>query len=203
MTEWENLQKIMPPVTDCDGSVDWDRMSESWGREFPPDYQQFISLYGPGTIQNYLVIPLPEYKDGPLISPHSGMAQETKNAEAAWERDEKTPSLEGSHPNLIAWGVDASSDLLCWDASGNSPSIWPVLVRKRGDGLWRRYDCGMVEFLVSTLGGDFDECPLGDLSLWGKPSVLYLTKHEQHRLLAAGLDPWTGKPDPYVRMFGT
>jgi hypothetical protein len=48
----------------------------------------------------------------------------------------------------------------------------------------------------------FDECPLGGLSLWGKASVTFLTWAEEERRLKAGLDPWTGEPDPYAGMFG-
>ncbi|MFB8038770.1 hypothetical protein ACFC5Z_38875 [Streptomyces sp. NPDC056004] len=183
MAEWETLQRIMPPAAECNKSVNWGRMSKSWGKEFPPDYRQFIEAYGPGTIQRYLVIQRPEYKGDQPASAYGGMILETKNAEAAWESEEKSPELEGTHPELIAWGADASSDLLCWDTSGNISSIWPVLVRNRDDGLWRRYDCGMVEFLSRTLQGRFDECPLGDLALWAKPSVLYLNEREQQRLL--------------------
>ncbi|MCZ4103020.1 SMI1/KNR4 family protein [Streptomyces sp. H39-C1] len=198
MSEWTTLQQCMPHPAESNTSVDWDRMSQTWGKEFPPDYRQFIERYGPGTIQNYLVIELPEYRDAQSASPSGGMLLETVNAEAAWDREEKSPELDGTDPELITWGVDASSDLLCWDTSADDPRTWPVLVRNRDDGLWRRYDCGMVEFLARTLLGKFAECPLGDLSLWAKRSAFYLNAHEEERLRKQGLDPWTGQPDPYA-----
>ncbi|MFJ8770512.1 SMI1/KNR4 family protein [Streptomyces clavifer] len=188
----------MPPPAKSDTSLDWDRMSKTWGKDFPPDYRQFIERYGPGAIQNYLVIELPEYKDAQPASPYGGMLLETKNAEAAWNREDKSPELDGADPELITWGVDASSDLLCWDTSADDPRTWPVLVRNRDDDLWHRYDCGMVEFLARTLLGDFTECPLGDLSLWAKQSAFYLNAYEEKRLRKQGLDPWTGQPDPYT-----
>ena len=88
--------------------------------------------------------------------------------------------------------------------AGDDPARWPVVVRdQRRRYLWRRYDCGMVEFLVRTLHARLDECPLGDLSLWGKASVTFLTQSEEQRRLKAGLDPWTGEPDPYAGMLAT
>ncbi|MET8305633.1 hypothetical protein [Micromonospora sp. NPDC005173] len=89
------------------------------------------------------------------------------NAEADWETEDKAPELEGTSPVLINWGVDATADMLCWDASDGDPAKWPVVVYKRNGSLWSRYDCGMVEFLVRVLRADFPECPLGGLFLWG------------------------------------
>ncbi|WUU82141.1 hypothetical protein OG790_12025 [Streptomyces cellulosae] len=130
------------------------------------------------------------------------MANETMVAREAWSWVRKAPELAEARPVLIAWGGDASADLLCWDASDEEPGRWPVLVYNRDAGLWRRYDCGMVQFLVRVLRGGFDECPLGDLSLWGRESAVFLNRDEEERRWEAGLDPWTGEPDPYAGMFG-
>ncbi|HEY3003110.1 MAG TPA: hypothetical protein VGJ44_12255, partial [Kribbellaceae bacterium] len=60
---------------------------------------------------------------------------------------------------------------------------------------------GMPDFIVRVLQADFPECPLGDLSLWGRKSATFLNHREYMRRLRAGLDPWTGGPDPYAGMF--
>ncbi|MFE5934371.1 hypothetical protein ACFQ69_03245 [Streptomyces sp. NPDC056470] len=44
-----------------------------------------------------------------------------------------------------------------------------------------------------VLRAEFDECPLGDLSLWGRRSALFLGEAEQKRLWQQGVDPWEGK----------
>ncbi|WP_084000422.1 hypothetical protein [Actinomadura kijaniata] len=200
--EWEALQRLMPPTAEPDLSVDWGRMRESWGTEFPSDYRRFIGSYGPGTLQGYLVVQDPEPKGGPRRSRFGGMQHETANAERAWATDAKTPELAGARPRLIAWGADSSADILCWDASADDPDTWPVLVRDRDESLWSRYDCGMVEFLSRVLRAGFDECPLGDLSLWGRGSATFLPESEQRRRVEEGFDPWTGEPDPYAGMYG-
>ncbi|MFB7455588.1 MULTISPECIES: hypothetical protein [unclassified Streptomyces] len=59
----------------------------------------------------------------------------------------------------------------------------------------------MVHFLLRVLRAEFDECPLGDLSLWGRESATFLNRREEQRLWKEGLDPWTGESDPFAGMF--
>ncbi|MFE0652558.1 hypothetical protein ACFVZH_28685 [Streptomyces sp. NPDC059534] len=191
--EREALRHLVPPPDEAAAPIDWHRMATSWGREFPPDYRHFVDVYGAGSIQGYLVIQQPEYKDAEPASPYGGMLLETRNAEHSWAQENKSPELAHTHPVLITWGVTAGSDLLCWDASRTDPATWPLLVRNRDDNLWRRHDCGMVAFLVRLLRRDFAECPLGDTALWGRPSSLFLREAEQKRLWAQGVNPWEGK----------
>lgn len=192
MTDPETLGRLMPPRAAPDTSVDWALMSRSWGTEFPPDYQAFMEVWGPGAIDNFFQVLVPEPKAEELTSPYGGMLVETLTADHAWANFPKEPELEGTQPRLIAWGSDAAADILCWDASGDEPASWPVLVYNRGQGAWRRYDCGMVEFLVRVLRAEFPVCPLSDLSLWGTHPALFLSETEEERLLEQGLDPWAG-----------
>jgi hypothetical protein len=198
--ELEELRRLMPPRHSSNASVDWDEMRASWGKEFPSDYRHFIEVYGYGGIENFFEVLKPEPREEESTT--SDMRNETEMAKDAWSRVRKSPELAEASPELIAWGGDASADLLCWDASDEDPGSWPVLVYKRGDALWRRYDCGMVQFLVRVLRGEFDECPLGDLSLWGRGSATFLNRSEEQRLWKEGIDPWTGEPDPFAGMFG-
>lgn len=202
MGEWETLLRLMPPGSGGAAAVDWPALTGSWGRDFPGDYKQFMTVYGFGTIQNFLVVVEPEAK-GPLPrSEIGGMLQETATAELTWEHVRKAPQLSGVAPLLIAWGVSAGADILCWDATSTDPDDWPVLVVHRGDSLWRRYDCGMVEFLARLLRSGFDACPLSGTDLWGVPSAKFLTPAQERHLLGQGLDPWTGQPDPFAGMYG-
>ena len=196
----ETLWRLMPPTADSDTQADWTQLGESWGMAFPSDYRWLIETYGAGEVQNYLSILSPEPRK--TKPSRDGMIAETVNAEAAWAREPKAPELDGAHPELIAWGVDASADIVCWDASGDDPDKWPVLAWSRDERLWSRYECGVAEFIVRVLRADFPGCPLSDLSLWGRRTAKYLNKREYMRLLRQGLDPWTGEPDPYAGMFG-
>jgi hypothetical protein len=160
------LLRLMPPPQDGGKAVDWEAMARSWGRPFPPDYRRFIEEYGAGTIEDFLVIDAPQPKVPLEEAGLDGMVQETLTAEATWDIADKPLELEGTCPRLINWGVDSAADLMCWDASGEDPAAWPVLVFNRDDDLFSRYDCGMAEFLTRVMRGDFPECPLGNVTLW-------------------------------------
>ena len=56
------LLRLMPPPENGRSAVDWDRMAQSWGRPFPPDYQRFIEVYGAGVVQDFLVVLAPQPK---------------------------------------------------------------------------------------------------------------------------------------------
>ncbi|HWS37515.1 MAG TPA: hypothetical protein VN408_32890 [Actinoplanes sp.] len=198
----EALQRLMPPLTASDTTVDWDRLTESWGRRFPASYQRFMAVYGAGMIQNHLVIGDPEPWSEPPTGDDNCMRAGTALARRLWtEIDRREPDLEGVSPRLILWGVDSSGDNLCWDATDEDPEQWPVLLYHRQHGIWRRYDFGMTEFLVRLLDGAFPECPLGDLTLFGRTNAMYLTTTEYWRRRRSGRDPWTGEPDPYADMY--
>lgn len=167
------LQRLMPPPAGEGTLVDWARMTESWGRSFPPDYQRFMQVYGSGSVQDYLSIGEPEPSVALSEARRDGMVMETANAEADWQTEDKTPDLEGTRPLLITWGVSATADLLCWDATGLDAAAWPVLVYNRGEALWSRYDCGMAQFLTRVLKADFPDNPLGAVFMWGVTDAVY------------------------------
>ena len=168
-------------------------MRQSWGKEFPTDYRQFMEVYGHGAIDGRLIIDRPEPKDA-QSDRISGILIETSTAETLWTEVPKEDRLAGVEPLLIAWGVSSDADSLCFDANSDDPDTWPVLVCCRAAGLWYRYDCGMVEFLLRVLRADFDENPLTGGELWGAMTAKFLTSSEKNRLWAAGIDPWTGEP---------
>ncbi|MFJ6526947.1 SMI1/KNR4 family protein [Streptomyces longwoodensis] len=200
MSWLDEVLRIMPAHPGAGDSVDWHVVETSWGTRFPNDYKEFTAAYGDGAIDDYLALMAPEIYTGPGGEPsYAGMQQESANAEDVW-RTAKPEAAEA--PRLITWGVDSSADILCWLATDSDPNKWPVLVWSRGDARWAEYACGMLEFLCRVLRAEFDACPLSDLSLWGAASPRFLHTVEEQRLRKAGIDPWTGEPDPFAGMFG-
>ncbi|MEV1065864.1 SMI1/KNR4 family protein [Streptomyces sp. NPDC050263] len=200
MPWFEEMRRIMPSHPGAGDTVDWDAIEASWGTRFPSDYKEFIAEYGEGAIDDYLALMVPETHVGPGgESSYLGMQHESENAEDVWRA--ANPGVAET-PHLIAWGVDSSADILCWLATDTQPDKWPVVVWSRGDARWTEYACGMVEFVCRLFRAEFDECPLGDVSLWGIGSARFLHKEEEQRLRKAGISPWTGEPDPYAGMFG-
>ncbi|MFJ5829122.1 hypothetical protein [Streptomyces sp. NPDC093089] len=172
-TDLDALRRLMPPPKDGDTTVDWAALAASWGKPFPDDFRRYMEVYGAGAVQKYLSIGRPEPKVPLDRAPRDGMVIETANAEADWETEEKTPELEGTSPVLITWGVSATADMLCWDASDDDPARWPVLVYHRDAMLWSRYNCGMVEFLVRNFRAAWPENPLGGEFLWDVSEVTF------------------------------
>ncbi|WP_327181245.1 SMI1/KNR4 family protein [Streptomyces sp. NBC_01334] len=196
----ELLARLMPPHPGAGDVVDWGLLEQSWGTRFPGDYKEFIARYGAGAISDYVVIFSPECRAEDGAEPaFQGMEEETLNAQQLWSA--KGPGGAGSD-RVIAWGLDSSADILCWRITGDDPDGWPVVVWNQDDVVWQEYPCGVVEFLHRVLDAEFDECPLGGLTLWGNAAPRFLHRDEEQRLRASGLDPWTGEPDPYAGMFG-
>ncbi|WP_445045449.1 SMI1/KNR4 family protein [Streptomyces sp. SAS_272] len=178
--------------------MDWEIIESSWGMRFPSEYKQFVSVYGEGGVSDYLTFLLPERNLGGESSV-AGMSAEARNARQLWEGASMDVAPSSS---LVAWGVDASADILCWLALSDDPEEWHVVVWNQDDARWREYPCGMVEFLCRVFRAEFDECPLGALTLWAGLSPKFLHVNEERRLRAAGLDPWSGEADPFAGMFG-
>jgi hypothetical protein len=196
----DEVMRIMPSHPGVGDPVNWDVIEASWGTRFPDDYKEFTAKCGEGAVNDYLELMAPEAYVGPVgESSYSGMQQESANAEDAW-RTARPEAVKV--PRLITWGVDSSAEILCWLATDSDPNKWPVLVWGRGDARWTEYSCGMLEFLCRIFLAEFEECPLSDLSLWGAASPRFMHRAEERRLRKAGLDPWTGEPDPFAGMFG-
>ncbi|WP_110945712.1 SMI1/KNR4 family protein [Streptomyces avicenniae] len=195
------ILEMMPPSPNAGESIDWSQIAGSWGTEFPNDYRGFVDTYGLGTIEEFLVVFVPE----PGRLPEGfDMRSESKNVRQVWSEDIRRRGAEGVQgDHLIAWGADAGADILCWDASVPDPNTWPVVVfRRQGIQHWRRYECGMIQFLTSTFLGRLGENPLSGTHLWCNSNPRFLHQRDEELSLARGIDPWTGEPDPYAGMFG-
>ena len=199
----EALVRIMPPEHGADEGVDWDAVEAQFGTPLPADYRAFMAVYGGGSIGGQLSIL-------PPLQPDDGwddmaIAGETASLRYYWEQDGGVPGAGLGADAVLAWGVGSSSpDLLGWLRTGPNPDEWPVVVWRRhvsyGEPAFVRFDSGMAEFLRRLLVAELDECPLSDVSLWGRPER-FVHWREQQRRFRAGLDPITGEPDPYAGMF--
>jgi hypothetical protein len=195
------LVRVMPPRGSVGASVDWSTVERSWGRRLPADYVAFIETYGGGGIEDYLEVHAPE----PLDDRHTfqGMVAETQTARLTWKEYPQADSTSSEEEApLVAWGTDASADLLCWLTVEPDPDKWPVAIWKRGRNRWTVLDCGMAEFLLKVFRAELDENPLSDVALWGNASPVFISQAEEQRLRASGIDPWTGEPSANFGMFG-
>jgi hypothetical protein len=183
----------------ADEGVDWEALSAAWGLCFPSDYRAFMEVYGAGGISDCLEVLRPL---GPDRMDDGGMASETANARDQWPPDSAADSVAGvggTTGSVLAWGVTTAADVLCWLTSPDDPDRWPVAVlRPSLVSRWTVHPVGMAEFLRRLLAGEFGSCPVSDTTLWRAGTGRFLHWREEERLLAKGIDPWTGEPDPYA-----
>jgi hypothetical protein len=186
----------MPPHEGAGDSIDWREAESSYRTVFPRDYKEFVATYGRGEVDMFLTFLVPGKCEGPR--PSDSMAEETAEARRMWLR--RPPAGYGTtDPALVvAWGVTSRADLLCWAPGGEQgPDEWPVAVWSRGSLNWTVHDCGMLEYVVRLLRGELDSIP-------AEADRVHRFVHvrEARRLLAAGINPDTGEPDPDAGMFG-
>ncbi|WP_181009205.1 SMI1/KNR4 family protein [Streptomyces sp. SM11] len=175
--------------------VDWSNLTRSWGTGFPSDYVAFMSAYGAGGISDAFEVLRPdEFSAGDS----DGMAGETANARAVWPSEYRpVEGFSSLKSPVIAWGVTAGADVVCWLTRDESPDRWPVVVVGRdGFSRWASHECGMAEFLRRVFSGELEACPFSDATLWGTGAQRFVHGKEERRLLESGVDPWTGGPDP-------
>ncbi|TDC80486.1 SMI1/KNR4 family protein [Streptomyces hainanensis] len=190
MSAIEDLSRIMPPHDGAGDEIDWDRAERTWGVAFPADYREFVGAYGEGVIEDFLALLIPY--SSRFNHDHYGMAYETGNAREAWRATRAGEEPQGvERSSLIAWGVDSGADILCWGAVSPDPNEWPVVVyRRQGRDPWRVYRCGMVEFLLKTIRGDLEGCPLSGDDIWECDNPRFLHWREEARIVEAGEIPW-------------
>lgn len=174
--------------------VDWERAAADLGvPSFPADYQEFVSAFGAGSVEDslFLRIPRPGSASAPLTVGRLPDSALRPGAMSNWQ-DAAAGSLYRLEEMLV-WGQTNSADALCWVTSDPDPDRWPVAVWERQGGGWKVHDCGMAELLLGLLRGDFPACPVSDESLWGAQSARFLNFRDEERFLDAGVDPWTGR----------
>ncbi|MDN3297607.1 SMI1/KNR4 family protein [Streptomyces ficellus] len=183
----DDLITLMPPLSGAGSDVDWEAVEDAWGTSFPSDYKAFMRHYGPGAIENFLSILEPSIDASG--QPGGYMFEETWVAQDEWESS--GPSDAWSTPDaILAWAVDGTADLLCWQRTDENPDAWPVVVYERGRDLWQRYECGMVEFLLRIFRSEHPRHPLSGTPLWGTAEPRFLTLSQERRITASGRDPW-------------
>lgn len=205
MTRPDSLQTLLslvPPEHGADEQVDWGAAEEALGTRLPSDYRAFMAVYGAGSFGELDILgPLPvEY---PQWDPGSIVADTPQlRMLCAEEAGPLAPAIDAAA--VLAWGAGCNANELGWLTVDEDPDRWPVVAWRRqiawNDSHVAVFDCGMTDFLVRMMRAEFDTCPLGDASLWGKTAP-FVHWREQQRRWQAGLCPETGEPDPVIQGF--
>ncbi|WP_443079928.1 transposase [Streptomyces sp. P9-A2] len=125
-------------------------------------------------------------------SPWRDVPEDTANSETTQGRQDPAPEPRPSLKDMLGWGDTNGADALCRVTTDPDPDRRPVAVWARQGGGRRLYECGMVEFLLRLLQGDFDKCPISTATLWGAGAARLLNFRDEERFLDEGVDAWTG-----------
>ncbi|RKE17194.1 SMI1/KNR4 family protein [Streptomyces sp. TLI_171] len=174
----DRLRAMMPSSAHRGEPIDWAAAELAHG-PFPSDYREFVDTYGAGSIDGLLGIGHPLVISEPGVVPID-VAEETDDARLHFARVRTgLPDEVADASALRGWGDTAGADTLAWIAVDPDPDRWPVVVWSRSKGEWLVQGSGMADFLVGLLAGELAQCPLSDLSLWGRPEQEYIPWWEE------------------------
>ncbi|MGX1480196.1 UNVERIFIED_CONTAM: hypothetical protein RKD50_009004 [Streptomyces canus] len=205
MSAHNSLQALLGLISSqhgADEQVDWPAAEQVLGTGLPSDYRAFMSVYGAGDIGELGIMgPVPvdylQWDPGSILDSKPSFQD-------LWDREGGVPGITADSSAVLPLGSGCNANELGWLMLDPDPDKWPVVAWRRqiryGDSRWALFDCGMVDFLVKMMRAEFDDCPLGDASLWGVTAPFVHWREQQRRWLA-GLDPETGEFDPYVQDF--
>ncbi|WP_327349267.1 hypothetical protein OG772_05970 [Streptomyces sp. NBC_01321] len=192
-----HIEALSGLLTSFEGSagdmVDWGVIESAYGTVFPLDYKEFVQRFGHGTIEGGIATLIPVVTSDPMVrrvAPLPDLVRADPNFNR-WAERGQVYSLD----QIPVWGGGGggethSADVLGWVATGADPHAWPLAVWARGDAAWAVHDCGMVEFLIKLLAGDFPEWPISDTSLMGIQNARFLHDRQEERLAEEGIYPW-------------
>ncbi|GGW62193.1 hypothetical protein GCM10010503_44300 [Streptomyces lucensis JCM 4490] len=122
-------------------AVDWRAAEAELGTPLPRDYKEIVDLFGTGTFDDYVDLLVPGAR-GMDIVVWAGLGGDGTDL---YEPYAAYPAPGG----LLRWGSSEQELDFVWQTGAADPDDWPVLCGEYGD--WRRFDCGLGEFLVRML----------------------------------------------------
>ncbi|MFC1421265.1 SMI1/KNR4 family protein [Streptacidiphilus cavernicola] len=155
-------------------SAPWWESHRLIGIRFPSDYRDLLDAVGPGSVRGDLAIisPWPMGESSYRSGGFHVFAEYTAGqvGPAFVEMRSESPDLcpYAVYPEaggILAWASNQNGDHCFWLTEGENPDTWPIVVWDRGrfpDDPWRRYDPGIVPFLMGVMFGEDDE--LADLA---------------------------------------
>jgi len=157
-----NLIKVVPPPAMPFEAFDgpWEPIEAELGTTLPPDYRDFVRLYGSGSFMECLGVAVPRSQN-----PYLRLQSYVRAACDALRGDEDCPyPLWPSPGGLLPFGRTDDGDELLWLQRG-APADWVVVFWNRGLLTYETFDCDLTDFLAGLvtgeiLPGEFHDEPL-------------------------------------------
>lgn len=138
----------------------------------PDDYKAFVDAYGPGAVNDHLLVCAPDTSDWTDLADNNEIAQEScriwfggvddslSPLERAWPLGDSSrwdgddvPAWFQPGDDLASWGGTSNGDFLFWHVKpGVTPADHPVVLREHGP-YFERFDGGFAVILKGLLTG--------------------------------------------------
>lgn len=154
--------KLILPIPDLANSTanssKWREVEKKIGVVLPSDYKEFISLYGSGVIDNFIMIysPFTENENMNFFNQQKLNNEAYINLKVSFPEDfpyEVFPTNGG----ILPWGRTENGDTLNWIVDTNHGD-WAILVSD-GSGDYFKYKGTMTGFLYDVLNENI-VCPI-------------------------------------------
>lgn len=155
----DELTRLLPPPTGSSGGpIDWSVVDVAVGTSLPPDYKAFCDTYGPGSIDDFLVVYHP-------TTSNQYRRLQPQIEGGLWalrylrEHSEDIPYPISPEPGgVLPWGRTDNGDVGYWRTVG-PPVQWTVVVNESRGPVWVEFSGTLVEFLLAVLTRRF-VCPV-------------------------------------------
>ncbi|MEV4615483.1 SMI1/KNR4 family protein [Kitasatospora sp. NPDC049258] len=149
----ERLLRVLPPspASAAGAALDLQGVAEAeaaLGVRLPPDYLDFLAVYGAGSLDDFLLIAAPAEATGHR---YSTSLMETTEAFRRAAVQSHVAEVVGDAEAYIQWGLDDGAVSYLWRVEGESSAEWPVCVYEEGEMTVLPY--GIVEFLARACTG--------------------------------------------------
>ncbi len=149
----ENLIKAVPPPAAPSESFrgPWEPVEAEIGRELPPDYKDFVRLYGGGYFfgGTVMICVAGAATPGARLERHVPLVCSTFTP-----FDDRMPyRLWPEADGLIPLGGTNGGDQIFW-LTEDDPAAWKVVVWGRGLGSFEVFDCDVTDFLAGLASGE-------------------------------------------------
>jgi len=150
------LRSLLPPPSqpgEVPREPPWRDVEEQVG-PLPPDYKQFIEIYGSGVIDDFVVVLNPFSEN-----PHFNLLTQAKLYKRAFQEEVTEPGAWRGLPvdvnQLRPFGRTDNGDILAWKAVG-APEEWTVVVLDARGPYMDEFDGGFSEFLATAIAGELE-----------------------------------------------
>ncbi|MGW2372135.1 MULTISPECIES: SMI1/KNR4 family protein [Kitasatospora] len=149
----ERLRRVLAPSAgSAEGAaLDLQAVAEAeaaLGIRLPPDYLEFLAVYGGGSLDDFLAIAAPAKAPGHRYS--SSIVEITGTFRRAAAKPRNAEIL-GDGESYIHWGMDEGGVYYLWRIEGESSADWPVCLYDAGELTVLPF--GIVEFLARACTG--------------------------------------------------